>query len=118
MGLKIIAAPKFTVEVVVNTRHLKGSFTAEFVAMRTSELEKLQEDRIQKGDGAQGYLLDVCKGFQPVTLPDDSTLAYVGEVSVKMLLDYPGIGPAMSKAYHRALWEEAEGNSPQPPAGS
>lgn len=117
MGLKIIAQPKFTAEVVVNTRHLKGSFAAHFVAMRTSELEALQEERIKKGDGAQGYLLDVCKGFDPVELPDNSMLAYVGESSVKQLLDYPGIGPAMSKAYHRALWEEEQGNLPQPPAG-
>lgn len=118
MALKIVAKPQFTTQVVVNTRHLKGTFNADFVAMRTSELEKLQDKRIKAGDGAQGYLLDVCVGFQPIELPNDVTLAYVDESSLKMLLDYPGIGPAMSKAYHRALWEEAEGNSPQPPAGS
>lgn len=117
MGLKLVERPEFEATVVVNTAHLKGEFAARFVALRTSELEAAQEKRVKAGDGLQGLLLEVCVGFQPVELPGGRTLEYAGEESVRELLDYPGIGPAMSRAYHRALWEETAGNLPQRPAG-
>jgi hypothetical protein len=117
MPLKLIATPDFETTVHVATAHTTGSFRARFVAKRSSELREMSERYAQAGD-AQGLLMDVCTWFEPVELPDGSTLEHTGADSLRQLLDWPGIGPAMSLHYHRALWEEARGNSRQPPAGS
>lgn len=107
--LKIVARPKFTATVVVNTVAIQGSFTAHFIARPTDELEALEKAALANGGGAQDVLLEVCEGFEGVELPD-GPLAYTGPESLKKLLTWQGIGPAMSRAYHRALWDEAQGN--------
>lgn len=109
MTLKIVDRPEFEATVVVNTRHLKGDFKARFVALPGSRIKAAEEAAIQAGKGPEGLLFDVCTWFEPVELPE-GPLNHVDGGSLAKLLDYPGIGPAMVKAYYRALWEETQGN--------
>lgn len=109
MGLVIVDRPEFETTVHVRTAHLRGEFKARFVALPNSKLEELQHQAIQDDKGPDGLLYDVCTWFEDVQVPG-RTISHKGPESLRDLLDWPGIGPAMAKAYWRALWEEASGN--------
>lgn len=110
MALKIVARPTFDTDVVVNTRHLQGDFKARFVALPSSRIKAIETAALQAGQAPdEALLLEVCEWFETVELPE-CALPFCGPDSVKALLDYPGTGPAMTKAYYRGLWEEAQGN--------
>lgn len=110
MALKIVARPVFETTVVVNMRHLKGDFKARFVALRSSAIKAIETEALKAGQSPdEALLLEACEWFETVELPE-GPLPYVNADSLLKLLDYPGMGPAMTKAYYRGQWEEAQGN--------
>lgn len=113
--LKIDKAPKFTMDVTVNTAALKGTFKVTYIAMPSKALIEI-EDRVGKeGTGVAGFLgyvvFDVAEIDLPINLPTrpDGTFETPTD-AVQALVDWPGVGPAMQKAYYRGLWEEEEKN--------
>lgn len=109
MALKIVARPEFETTVKVNLAWLQGEFSARFVAMPIDALEALQAEAPVPARAEDHVLQQVCLHFDDVELPDGK-LAYTGPESVAKLLAWPGIGPAMSAAYFKALWGAASGN--------
>lgn len=109
--LKIVRHPVFTAPVLLNTLVLKGEFDVSFVALPTSELKALEKDGLEQGLTLQhATLRGVVKGWTALEI-DGQPFPFVSiEDSLPKLLDQPGVGPAMLKAYYRALWEEASGN--------
>lgn len=110
--LKITKNPEFTTTVHVRTAHTSGSFPATFKAMPSSELAELEKKAAAAGRGTAGILPDVTVRFSDVELPGNTN------PTLDQLLDQPGVGPAMVAAYYRGLWEEQQGNSERPSAGS
>ncbi len=107
--LKVIANPTFTNSVVVNTKALQGSFNVVFIAKPSSECKRLEAAAIERGDGPQGLLFDVVQSHEEVEVFGEA-LRTAGADSIRRLLDIPGVGPAMLKAYYNGMWEEASGN--------
>jgi len=110
MALKVIDRPRFTAVVTLATVMLQGTLKVEFEARRTSETQAMENEAIAAGKGPEHLLYALVKGFEPIELPDGTTLLYDGAESLGVLLDYPGASTALIKAYHRGLWEEAKGN--------
>lgn len=108
--LKIIARPEFDQTVTVNTKHLKGEFGARFVALPQSEISAIEAKLKAEGKGPQDLVYHVCVGHDTVDMAGEAVEYKAGGLSLAVLLDYPGIGPAMLKAYYAGLWEEASGN--------
>jgi hypothetical protein len=108
--LKIVSRPEFEQKVVVNTKHLKGEFVARFVALPQSEISAIEAKLIAERKGPQDLVHHVCVGHDTVDMLGEAVEYSAGGLSLTKLLDYPGIGPAMLKAYYAGLWEEASGN--------
>lgn len=109
--LKIVQRPEFTVSVTVNTLHTQGSFRMACVALPLSELEAIDKKAMAEGR-SYGVLREVVTALHELELPGDAA------PTVAAALDYPGLGAAMLQAYYRGLYEEQQGNSEPPPAGS
>ncbi len=104
--LKIEAEPVFEVAVQVNTAAIKGSFKAQFLALPTDELEKLDTGA---ASAWREVLKRVVRGFEPVQVCGEWVDGEQADGLAK-LLRWPGVGPAMLGAYYRGLWEAASGN--------
>lgn len=110
--LKIVNRPEFTQPVVMRTAHTQGDFWARFVALPSSELRALEAQAAAEGKGLAGVLPHVTLEIGDIELPGNPT------PTLEQALDHPGIGPAMVDAYYRGLWQEKQGNSARPSAGS
>lgn len=108
--MNIEEKPSFVTTATVNTAALKGTVKARFAVLPNSEGRALEEKVIQDGSGAPGFVqvvaVEVLEHTLPVKLPEGLT----GAELVSALLDWPGVGPAMQKAYYKGLFEEAEKN--------
>lgn len=109
--LKIVQRPAFTVTVMVNTLHTQGEFKMDCVALPQSELDAIDKKAIAEGR-SYGVLREAVTKLRELELPGNPL------PNVAQALDYPGLGAAMLQAYYRGLYEEQQGNSAPPPAGS
>lgn len=107
--LKTIAKPEFDVVVKINTKLIQGQFTMRCVGLPGPQLNELERQCIAAGEGPQGVLAKVVVGHETVQLFDEE-VSFTGPESIKQLTAYQGMGPAMLRAYHSSLWEEASGN--------
>lgn len=110
--LTIINRPEFDTTVPVRTAHTRGEFKARFVALPVDELRALELAAQAEGKGLSGILPTVTVSVSDFALPDGKP------ATLDNLLNYPGVGPAMVKAYYDGLWNEQQGNSERPSAGS
>lgn len=109
--LKIVQRPEFTVSVTVNTLHTRGTFRMDCLALPVSEQEAIEKKAMAERQ-SWGLLRVAVLRVHDIQLPD------VPEPTVAQVLDFPGLGGAMLQAYSRGLYEEQQGNSAPPPAGS
>lgn len=107
--LKTIDSPEFDVTVTLNTKLIQGSFVMRCVGLPGPKIEALEKQSIADGKGPQGVLATVVKGHETVELFGEE-IVFTGPESIERLTAYQGVGPAMLRAYHSALWEEASGN--------
>lgn len=104
MGLVIVDKPEFTAAVGINTRQVRGDLQVTFVAYPVDELEAMEAEAHQAGQGPVGVLSKVVKAIEPVQGPAGPITELAG------LLRYQGVGPQMLARYYQLLWEEAAGN--------
>jgi hypothetical protein len=108
--LKIESEPRFTMPVEVNTRAIKGTFTVEFRARKTSELQLIEQQTAEDGSGVTGFLKKVVSDVRDIELPDGLTDGPWPDSLLGRLTDWPAVGVAMQRAYYRGLWEEEAKN--------
>lgn len=119
MALKIISKPVFTATVAVNTVMVQGTLDVQFVGYPTDELRRMEQAAVKAGLNPQLEVLrQVVVGFEPVQMPDGTTLTFAGPDSVSRLCDFPGMLTSLIARYYDALWEQRLGNSAPLPAGS